>query len=75
MKILELHDAESLNDIARLENARVLMQWAGYYLAHVKASRLSTWARFELSSAQEITKEALATVQFDVAEREQLDLF
>lgn len=74
MATLELHDADDLDDIARLEKARVLMQWAGYYLAHVKPSRLSTRARFDLSSAQEITREALATVQHDLEERGQLDL-
>ena len=58
-----LHNAEHLSDAENLELARELMQWAGYYLAHVSATPTTHRARVDLSIATDTTREALAERQ------------
>ena len=58
-----LHNAEHLSDAENLELARELMQWAGYYLAHVTATHTTHRARVDLSIATDTTREALAERQ------------
>jgi hypothetical protein len=63
MNPIAMNDAEHLSDAERLETARELMQWAGYYLAHVSATPTSHRARVDLSIATDTTREALAERQ------------
>ena len=63
MNLIDLKAAEHLCDTERLELARELMQWAGYYLAHVTATHTTHRARVDLSIATDTTREALAERQ------------
>ena len=75
MDRIELPDADRLSDATRLETARTLMHWAGYYLAHVTATRTTHRARMDLSIATDTTREALAECQVPGFRRAQPDLF
>ena len=75
MNLIDLKAAEHLCDTERLELARELMQWAGYYLAHVSATHTTHRARMDLSIATDTTREALAECQVPGFRRAQPDLF
>ena len=70
-----MRNAEHLSDAENLETARELMHWAGYYLAHVTATRTTHRARMDLSIATDTTREALAERQVPGFRRAQPDLF
>ena len=38
-----LHDAEHIDEKEKLENARKLLFWAGYYLANAKPNHAARW--------------------------------
>ncbi len=71
MDRIELPDADRLSDAARLEIARTLMHWAGYYLAHATATRTTRRASYDLSIAMDSAREALAERQVPESRRAQ----
>ena len=70
-----LHDAEHIDEKEKLENARKLLFWAGYYLANAKPNHAVNRARTDLAIATESAREAFAMSVFDGYVARTPDLF
>lgn len=68
-------DAGLMTGLACLNHARILMHWAGYYLANTEPSRGAGRAARDLAIAYESLSRALTTSDYPNTVARQLDIF